>query len=218
MPHYSPRRRTASSLWVCLSILGALAADSCGANSVNGPGSQSGQRSPYPNQPAGYTRIAETNDTILPFGTGSGGVLGLLGTPSGVLAGTVANAGSNPSTLLTVVSGANLPVNFLSQASAQKFVFEAGTPPGYQEAGSDGAGYYLWDNTTLTGANGGPAANEYSAYYQRLVLGLRQRIDHRNTGRGHVQAVLHGQHLQQHEQQWGIYAVLYRAASACSAA
>ena len=108
----------------------------------------------YPNQPAGYTRIAETNDALLPFGAGGG-----------VLAGTVANAGANPSSLLTIVSGANLPVTFPNQTSAQQFIFEAGTPAGYQEVGSDSAGYYLWDNITLNGAGPGPAANEYSAFY-----------------------------------------------------
>ncbi len=60
-----------------------------------------------------------------------------------------------------------LPVTFPNQTSAQQFIFEVGRSRGaIEEAGSDGAGYYLWDNTTLNGANGGPAANEYSAYYQ----------------------------------------------------
>jgi hypothetical protein len=152
------RRRRVADLRAGFSIFGALVACSGDANSISGP-----QSPLYPNQPAGYTRIAETNDSILPFPAGGGG---LLGTLSGVLAGTIADAGSSPSSLLTVVSGTNLPVAFSTQTSAQKFIFEAGTPAGYQEAGNDGAGYYLWDNMTLVGANGGPAANEYSAFYQ----------------------------------------------------
>ena len=158
MPHRSMRRRRVADLRAGFSIFGALVACSGDANSISGP-----QSPLYPNQPAGYTRIAETNDSILPFPAGGGG---LLGTLSGVLAGTIADAGSSPSSLLTVVSGTNLPVAFSTQTSAQKFIFEAGTPAGYQEAGNDGAGYYLWDNMTLVGANGGPAANEYSAFYQ----------------------------------------------------
>jgi hypothetical protein len=106
----------------------------------------------YANQPAGYTRIAETNDTALPW--------------NGVLGGTVANYGSGPSTLLSLVSGGNLPVSFpTGQTTAQQFIWEAGTHAGDQEAGSDGAGYWLWDNITTSGANGGPAGNEYSAVY-----------------------------------------------------
>ena len=145
----------AASRDVWLAVLGALVAWGCDSSSVSAP------HPLYSNEPAGYTRIAETNDTVLPFATGVGVLVDVLG-------GTVANAGSYPSRLLTVVSGANLPVTFPNQTSAQKFVFEAGTPAGYQEAGSDYAGYYLWDNVTLNGANGGPAANEYSAFYQSM--------------------------------------------------
>ncbi len=163
----------------------------------------------YPNQPAGYTRLAETNDALLPFGAGGG-----------VLAGTTANAGANPSRLLSVVSGASLPVTFPNQTTAQKFVFEAGTPPGYQEAGSDWAGYYLWDNATLSGAHGGPAANEYSAFYQSTwfsVYGNGTTIEV-PTAPGIKVLGYRGQHLQQPEQQWRLWRSSTRCSNARSAA
>jgi hypothetical protein len=79
----------------------------------------------------------------------------------------VANYGSGPSTLLSLVSGGNLPVSFpTGQTTAQQFIWEAGTHAGDQEAGSDGAGYWLWDNITGNGSGGGPAGNEYSAIYK----------------------------------------------------
>ena len=154
--------RNAANLCVCLSAIGTIVTCSGDSSAVTGIGAQP----LYPNEPAGFTRIAETNDTISPLKVG--GALGLLGA---VLAGVVAEAGSSPSSLLTVVTGANLPVTFPHQTSAQKFIFEAGTPPGYQEPGSSGAGYYLWDNVGA-GINGGPAANEYSAMYYSVYFSV----------------------------------------------
>jgi hypothetical protein len=103
----------------------------------------------YPMQPAGYTKIAETDDGKLPW--------------NGVLSGSTLLGASSPSRLLTI---APTPYTFPNgQTLAQKFIFEAGTQPGYQEAGSDFASYYLWDGLTFDGAFG-PAANEYSSFYQ----------------------------------------------------
>jgi hypothetical protein len=87
-----------------------------------------------------------------------------------VLAGKVTNYGVSPSSLLTVVSGGSLPVSFPHQTSAMKFIFQSGTPAGFQEVGSNFVSCYLWDNGAYPGANGGPAANEYSAVYQSTTF------------------------------------------------
>jgi hypothetical protein len=111
----------------------------------------------YPNQPAGYTRIAETNDAALPW--------------ANLLSGSIGNAGAKPGTLETIVSGASLPVTFPNQTSALKHIIEAGTPPGYEEAGSDWAEWWLWQNEG-TSSQGGPGADEFSAFYQSTYFSV----------------------------------------------
>jgi hypothetical protein len=95
----------------------------------------------------------------------------VLGVLDGVLAGTVVNAGAHPSSLETIVSGANLPVSFPNQTSALQHIIEAGTRPGYAEAGSDWAAFSLWQNEG-TSSHGGPGADEFSAFYQSTYFGV----------------------------------------------
>lgn len=119
-------------------------------------GSQGGL---YPNQPAGYSRIAETDMSAMPSKTS------MIAGKAAVLA--------TPASLETIVSGSVLPSTFPdATAHFLKHVIEAGTAAGYAEASNHYAQFDMWALGEQTSANGGPSDVEYSAFYQSTYFSV----------------------------------------------
>ena len=126
------------------------------AAATSTPASGGGGGTLYPNQPGGYTVLAETDDTKLPSSTAN------------VLHGSITNYGNDGTLALATVGvspGDSYPV-IPACPTGQAKVLSQKLPTGLTPGNGPSAGFYLGQNITLSGANGGPAADEFSGWYQ----------------------------------------------------
>lgn len=112
----------------------------------------SGSAVDYPNQPAGLSAIVEMDPSVLGFSRGTPGD----GTFTGLLSGASV-CGRAPIDLLTV-TGSPAYLNY---------VWETGTPPGYNAASGDNVGFNL-GGTAFNGVTG----PSYTTWYQSTTFNL----------------------------------------------
>jgi hypothetical protein len=118
-------------------------------------GGGGGALNPYPNQPNGYARFLETDDSKL--------------ATTGMLKGNALNAyGINALQSLQSVpsSPPTTPATCpTTQTTIMRHIIQTGTAPGDEESGVNAVGFWAGQNFIGAGVNGGPAADEFSEIY-----------------------------------------------------